>query len=112
MEPDTGAPLTPVPMYRNNLVRQTLLSLRLVAGPLYPRILEAAGLRDYSTTLPPADPAPDIPEDVVTRLFGAVHAHLLPAQLVLFLINVGEHQAEIAWEYAEVRAITGLLTAV
>jgi hypothetical protein len=99
-------------MYRNNFMRQTLLSLRLVAGPLYPRILAEAGLTHYEGSLPPADPAPEIPEDEVTRLFGVAHAHLLNAQIVLFLTNVGEHQAENAWEYPDVQAITEALAEV
>ncbi|HET7080810.1 MAG TPA: V4R domain-containing protein [Chloroflexia bacterium] len=94
-------------IYSNSFLSQILKSLRMVAGPAYPRILEAAGLLQYRSELPPDNSELTASRDLVARLFSAGYTHLAPPQATLFFINMGEHLARHTWADPEVQALAG-----
>ena len=94
-------------IYSNSFLSQILKSLRMVAGPAYPRILEAAGLLQYRSELPPDNSELTASRDLVARLFSAGYTYLAPPQATLFFINMGEHLARQTWANPEVQALVG-----
>ncbi len=92
-------------IYSNSFLREILLSLRLVAGQAYPRLLHAAGLDAYSTALP--EPTPDLTatQADIARLFSVGYTNLPPSQAMLFFTNMGEHLARQTWADPAVQAI-------
>ena len=96
-------------IYSNSFLRQILKSLRMVAGPAYPRILEAAGLMQYRNELPPDNSDLTASRDLVARLFSAGYIYLAPPQATLFFINMGEHLARQTWASPDVQALAGVV---
>ena len=100
---------SPDAIYSNSFLREILLSLRLVAGPAYPRLLHAAGMDAYSAALPePTTELTATPADVA-RLFSVGYTHLPPAQAMLFFTNLGEHTARQTWADPAVQAIAEII---
>jgi hypothetical protein len=90
----------------NRFLRHVLLSLRMLAGAEYGRILEEVGLARYCRELPlPTDERTLSAADVV-QLFQVAYRHLPPPLSLLFFTHMGEQIAQDVWEAPLVQALS------
>lgn len=104
----SGSTVVPAPggACSNRFLRHVLLSLRMLAGTEYGRILEEVGLARYCRELPlPTDDRTLSGADVV-QLFQAAYRHLPPPPSLLFFTHMGEQIAQDVWDASLVRALS------
>lgn len=98
--------------FSNRFLRHVLLSLRMVAGANYTRILQEVGLERYCRELPPPTGQRTIDSADVARLFQAGYRHLPPPLSLLFFIHMGEQMAQDVWDAPGVQALSAALQRV
>ncbi len=98
--------------FSNRFLRHVLLSLRLVAGADYNRILHELGLERYCRELPPPTSTRTIAATDVARLFQAGYHYLPPPLSLLFFIHMGEQMAQDVWDAPGVQALSAALRRV
>jgi hypothetical protein len=98
--------------WSNRFLRQVLLSLRVLAGTEYGRILQDVGLDRYCRDLPPPTSERALSAGDGARLFQAGYRHLRPPVSVLFFTHMGEQMAQEVCEVPLVLALSGPLLRV
>jgi predicted hydrocarbon binding protein len=95
--------------FSNRFLRHVLLSLRMVAGDEYGRILQEVGLERYCRELPPPTVERMSSAADVAALFQAGYRRLPPPLSLVFFTHMGEQLAQDVWDAPAVQALSGPL---